>query len=1280
MTTKPKKVVIKKKAILATPEIEFKTTKEKGDAYEIFIKHYLIDTGNYKSVYLWKDVPEADLFACGIMDDWNTARIRRKQARTTGILPDFGTDLLVKSSSGDKYSIVQCKHYDESRPLSANDLGTFLCMVMRYHKQVSSLVYSSSGFQNHLLMLEDNYNITYNELKFNPARYLELLNTIYKPDVDKENSKILIPYDYQLEAINALKGKDRTVCQLPCGCGKTLIAIKLCEAYKQNVIITPLKSYCEQNLDRFTSQMDGSYAMMIIDSDGDGRNIDKIQEFVKKNNKICLFVTFKSVDIINKLIGDGLLRTGEYYIVIDEFHNLSINDIHDDILEVEDDLEDFQELENVNLEVEEELDIEEEIDVEEFEDELEDDESIEDNNTEMYKLLHSNARILFMSATPRLYGDDIGYSEDCDIEEEIFGNIDYKMPMHEAIASGKICNYMVYVPTLSIEKTVGLDKIQEEVDIHGYDKELVIKARFLLRGMMNNGSKRCIIYLQTQEECRKMNTILTDIGKNYFGLDINSNYLISDLGREERKLVLKAFIDKEGYNFICSVDILNECIDIPECDSIFIAYPSKSKIRNIQRVCRANRKDKKNVDKVARIYVWADEYKNDLVDFIGHLKEYDESFTFEKIKRVNVNGKMNAVMRIDDDEKENTRLEGLVVGVKGINSWIEKLQFAETQIIQNNNKKGYRGSPDLIKATNWLNHQYNDYYHNRKSMKNKERRDIFEAFMEKYKVLFLSNTQKWHNKINIIRNFIKINNRRPIHIEKYALSKNELNVGKWIVGQVNNYNNKSYLMKNEEIYNSMTEFLAEFKQYFKKYLEIWIDNYNYVYERFKKQKTLVDDKDDIYLKYINKWFCMQKIIFNNTNNTKYDRNIRNNADIKKMWETLKITFPDKFKTHNDIWIENKLLLKEYINYNNQLPILSENNTEIEIRLIKYIDRQKQNIRLKRGLVIKKPYIDYWEEFCIQFPELKITYNEIKDENWKSILEEVIEHILTHENKRPSSESTNPREAFLGGWINTQNQNFKNKTFVLKNEELYNEYGAFLEKFEDIKIDSDLHWKYMLKKHKEYLLSDKKNNKFNNEFIKKLTNWYHTNHRNFKNKAFRMKDNEDGTENEYYLMYKEHKEEFYEQLLSNDERWWDTAESLEENYLKLGKKPLKNKLDKTEKRHAQWICTQHNNIKNNKESMIFPDRKEHWLNLREKYFELLLTENEDCINTLNKIMKFIDNNYYKPNKRKNGEEGQLGRSLENIKKSYKNKKGLIFEKEVLPTFNYLKQNYSNYITF
>jgi len=52
--------------MLATSGIQFTTTKEKGDAYEIFIKHLLTDSGDYKMVHLWKDIPESDLFASGI--------------------------------------------------------------------------------------------------------------------------------------------------------------------------------------------------------------------------------------------------------------------------------------------------------------------------------------------------------------------------------------------------------------------------------------------------------------------------------------------------------------------------------------------------------------------------------------------------------------------------------------------------------------------------------------------------------------------------------------------------------------------------------------------------------------------------------------------------------------------------------------------------------------------------------------------------------------------------------------------------------------------------------------------------------------------------------------------------------------------------------------------------------------------------------------------------------------------------------------------------------------
>jgi superfamily II DNA or RNA helicase len=650
----PEQIPIEKSVIV------FKNTKEKGDAYEIFIKHELIDSGEYEWVYLWKDLPESELFESGIMDDWNLSRVKRKEWRTTGILPDFGTDLMIKGNDG-KYSIVQCKYYDENNMLRIEDLGTFYFMMFNYFNYVNGIVYHTSKLT---ISLEKHFHhaIKYNHLAFNPSRYLELLNTIYKPKLNDSSNTKLIPYDYQLEAIEKLRGKQRTVCQLPCGMGKTLIAIKLAEQYNQVIVITLLKIYCEQNLERFKSQISNDYSMMIIDSDNDGRNLDKIKTFITDNPKICLFVTFKSVDIVNKLINEKIVSN--YYVIIDEFHNLSVSDI------LEDDLEEDELLEEVNQELDPELEDSEEDtendDTEDIEDDSGEDEDIEEpenNKTEMYKLLHSNSRILFMSATPKLMGSDRDYSEDCDIDEEIFGQIDYKMDMRTAIERNGICDYIVYVPTLSIEKSVGLDKIQEEVDISKYDKELVIKARFIIRGMMNNGSWKCIIYLQTQEECRVMNTILADIGKNYFAVDINSNYIISDSSREERNAVIKAFTDCEGYSFLCNVNILNECIDIPECDSIFIAYPSKSKIRNIQRMCRANRKDKKNLNKIARIYIWADEYKDELVDFIGHLKEYDSKFEFAKVKRLNVIGNKTAVMESSDAVEENKKLEDVIVGI-----------------------------------------------------------------------------------------------------------------------------------------------------------------------------------------------------------------------------------------------------------------------------------------------------------------------------------------------------------------------------------------------------------------------------------------------------------------------------------------------------------------------------------------------------------------------------------------------------------------------------------------
>ena len=942
--------------------ISFNTTKEKGDAYERYIKHHMLDSGNYKQVTLWKDVAEADLFNAGIMDDWNQSRLIRKAGRNEGRIGDIGTDLLALDGEG-RYIIIQCKYYDAEARLRIEDLGTFYFMMMRYGSTVDGIVYHTCELSK-LLELDARYNniVKYRKEEFNPVRYTELMNTVYKRDIDYSSGVKLIPYDYQLEAITALKGKQRTVCQLPCGVGKTLIAIKLCEEYKHNVIITPLKSYCEQNLERFQSQMPAGYAMMIIDSDGHGRDYDKISQFIKTNKKFCLFATFKSVDIINRLVTDELLN--EYYVVIDEFHNISINDVLEDDLddELEDDIETG---ENRNVSVSD-SDEDEDSELEELE--LEEEALVEvDNNTEMYKLLHSDARIMFMSATPRLYGEDIEYGEDCEIDESIFGAVDYKMEMSTAIESGKICDYIVYVPSLSVEKTVGLDKIQDEVDIRSYDKELVIKARFLLRGMMNNGSRRCIIYLQTKEECRMMNTILADVGKNYFGIDINSNYIISDLGKDERKLVLKEFVDKEGYNFLCSVDILNECIDIPECDSIFIAYPSKSKIRNIQRLCRANRKDKKNPDKVARIYVWADEYKDDLVDFLGHLKEYDTTFGFNKVRRIDAHGKRNAVMKPDNVIEENKTIEGIVVGVKSVDNWNVMLEKAY-KIMRNSNKRPSSRSKNKEESRigAWIMRQNSNYKRKTSYMSNTYYYEEYTKFVKEFPDVLISKDDIWFNNRNNIRNFIMINERLPVNNKNNSYEKK---LWQWMRDRIHQENFNKFIDKNKE--NSWKELKLEFKNYFDTLQEGWRMNFNGFEQFIRINQRLPMENNNKQEKKLKYWYYIQeKALKFNLYLIKRDPEIKQMyINLKNKYSSIMISFEDSWKLRLNKIIEFKL-------HNKKLPSQIRKSNKDKNKIQKQNDENSNALWLKRQ---DKGYLKNNFNFS-HHPEIKTIWENFRNEN------------------------------------------------------------------------------------------------------------------------------------------------------------------------------------------------------------------------------------------------------------------------------------------------------------
>jgi len=1175
-------------------QIQYKNTKEKGDIYEKYIYYHLLDTNKYKNVWLWKNVPEYELIKSGIMDNWNNARLIRKKEYFQNLdnlenrLPDFATDLFAvekDENNNDKYSIIQCKNYDDSRKLRPEHLGTFYFMMYRYSRFVNGLVFHTNDLCENLLNhSETNDNIKYNRINIESEKY-KLYNLNNEKQCENNNviessNIVLEPFQYQIDAYNSLKDKYRTVLQMACGTGKTLVSILLAKDYKQNIIISPLKAYCEQNMERFASQMPNDYNMLIIDSDNDGRNIDNIINFIKTNKKICLFATYKSIDIINKLIlfeNNGCKILNNYFIIIDEFHNISYNDVYleeeDD--EVEDDEVEDDEVEDDEVEDDEVEEIEKDEESDDGEVESEDEDLSETQEceitkgTEMYKLLHSNSRIMFMSATPRLFGDILDSSDDIEIDNDMFGNIDYTYSMSSAINEGRICDYKIFVPTLHIAKETGIDLIYNEAKLQDYDKELVIKARYVIKGMMEMGSRKCIIYLQNQTECKDMTKIIDEQCKMYFAIANNCNYIISSDLKQERKAKLNKFIDFDGYSFLCSVDILNECIDIPKCDSIFIAYPSKSKIRNIQRLCRANRKDKENPNKVANIFLWCDDYKNDLSDFMCHIKEYDSKFTFNKIIRLNVSNVEQTLMTPEIDSSEHKDLENIVVGFRGVESWIDKyneiIRFFE---IEKRRPHSYLIDKNQKKLSAWLRTNMRDYKTNR-NKKFKEYINLWEELLKKYECYFpnLKLEEKWFNMLEKVKNYILINGKKPCN--KSIDINEEKECALWLNKELKFFKYKKNIMKNDIIYKTFNEFITKHKELLKNNEEKWISQYLLIIEFIKINKTLPKSHLSKEQSQISSWLIIQKMRSkNNTGSFIYPK-------VKELWTKLLLDYPIILNNKGWIeeWIDKLKKLEDFININKRMPEFKSKNN-IEKQLSSWYYGQKNNYKKHKILLnsekIKQLWIEFIDKYKIYFP---IDDNEIWIKNYNNVI-----IFIEKYSKRPNKESKDKFENKLGCWLSNQLGFYKNKTFQFKNIDLREKFRIMILKypqlFEDREETNVKVWFENLELIKNFvLINNKRPIGLKNSSGVSLNSWLTNQLGNMKTKDNMLsRDNIYLAFNDFYVKYKD-------TLFETIEQQWISKFNKLKNYIDIEhKRPSKESKDKNEKTLGSWFSGQKSNYK------------------------------------------------------------------------------------------------------
>lgn len=981
--------------------------QEKGLLYEQYVKDFIIQKLN-KNAYLWNQCPENILIENDLVHSHSDMRLIRKDVKEGHLHShkDIGIDIV--QLDDDRCSIVQCKNgYSNGlcvddiagimmRSAFIRDMNIFVyytnCLSrnIRYTAKLSRYVVDidCSRKNDELISVPDDSKIYFVKLPLE-----DMPRNIVKKSIEA--------YSYQTEAVAKFKeyfqANNRGILSLPCGCGKTYTSYLISNDYKHIVILSPLREFASQNLNRFIEYGYAKKHTLLVDTDGD-RDVNSIKRFIEGSDRALISCTYKSMDLISECL--DLFK--DVLFIVDEFHNLTKANISDD-----------------------------------------------DNH--IFKLLNSDNKILFMSATPRIY--DIEYEDDEYDVENLFGEKVYHMTFTDAIANKYITDYRIWLPSIHENN----EELNKELSVYEIDNAMKNRCKFLYSCIANNGSRKCIVYCKDTEDMKLMMKSMETLNDFYYmGIDM---YSISCGDSEKmRKDRLEKFAsNNDKIQLLFNIRILNECIDIPSCDSIYISYPPKNKITTIQRISRATRVDKINHFKIANVYIWCDAY-TEVLETLSSIKEYDIMFK-DKIK-VNAVNFYNSKEKKDIElvKEDNKMIQDCIIGIKEFKqySWEDKLQMVD-EYIKEYGKLPSQHDEIAMRAQigRWINHQKINYKQQKDIMKQERIKLLWETFVEKHKILFRDNIEIWNDTLETVRKYIQDNGIRPSSTHQDEKVKA---MGAWIRTQKSSHLNKKYIMENEEIRMIWDNFVKEFPMLFESEEYIWQEHLKQA-EDFIQKNGKLPSYDTTTL---GRWISSQKKHF--TNNT----GIMLNAEIKSMWQEFITRHYNLFQSSEESWKNNYEKIKEYIQQHNKLP--SSSNKDKEIRSLgKFLDEQKVSYKevekRKNRLMNTNPEIkSLWESLIREHHHLFKSATEAWFDNL-----ELAEKYISENKKTPALTDKNPDVKKLSKWLYHQNENYKNNSEALSQDNIRSAWEQFTSRHKyKMFMSNEQYWYMRLQQLVDYL--------------------------------------------------------------------------------------------------------------------------------------------------------------------------------------------------------------------
>lgn len=534
-------------------------------------------------------------------------------------------------------------------------------------------------------------------------------------------------------------------------------------------------------------------------------------------------------------------------------------------------------------------------------------------------------KVLQLSATPI----EILEEDSCQYDLQTI----YHLEFSRAIREKYITDYMIYIPSFLDTKS-GL-----YVDIPDLDGYYAPRAEFLVCGMLRKGYRRCIVYLNTINDCRVFVDTIRRVFEDYHGEKFWGGIITENVSERDRQNILNDFSSKdnlETYRIIASIRILDEGLDIPCCDSIYFAQPSLSKSdynyrRTIQRLCRATRIDSDNTNKVAGCFIFCDDY-NETVNIMDMLKNNDLKIT-NKINAIILNydkSNQHETNIVEYEKKES--FNKYITSIKNIDEiWLQRYNLLQNFIRENKRLPKSKEIYSSFKIGSWI-------FNQRSKMKNTTLKQDRKEKLELLNLWKWDNDDDWILNYNLLQKYICERNKIPASDEIY----NNIKIGSWISNQ------KTY-MKNGTLKHERFEKLDKITNWTWDRDVIWHNKYNLLRKYINLYGKLPDSINKIFENVDLLEWCKCQRKEKSNNNISLVR-------IKKLEEINCWSW----NLRNDSWNKQFEILKEYINNNKSLP--KPNTLYKDIDIYKWSASQRErkaNNKLSKNRQIQLEGLKDW---------------------------------------------------------------------------------------------------------------------------------------------------------------------------------------------------------------------------------------------------------------------------------------------------------------------------------